>query len=470
MKQTYNLKLIIVSIVTMLSIGFAKAQTTASPSPLDTLKKPAADTVKKAPEAPKTTLTFGLDLRTRFEWRDGYKSIPTADTSSAFFINQRTRFNIDYKSKGLDVFLSLQDARVWGQQDPREGQTGVSTSTSNTVSSSTTAPLYLFEAYAEPHFGDKFSIRIGRQRIIYDNQRLFAENDWRLPGNSHDAVRLIYNNKINFTTELLGAFNQSAENTFTTRYSPLVPNYKNLVVNYLNWKLTDKFTLTTINTMDGFQSSNPARYNTTFERFTSGGRLEFTSYHWYLTFSGYYQYGKDSVGKKLGSYYYQPEIRYTGGPLIVRLGLEYLSGSDSSTHPSKNKNFVPLYGVAHRFMGNIDLFATFPSDVNGAGLVNPYLFFQYIKDKISLRIENHLFYSQSQFVYKGADQKKYLGFENDWRFNYKPGKITDLEIGFCWASITKSMTLIKRSGDDKQTPLFAYVSLRLTPTLGKITF
>lgn len=464
MKQIRNRKLIAFFILMMASIGFVKAQTTTSPSPLDTVKKSAADTVKKP--APQNTLTFGLDMRTRFEWRHGYKAIPTKDTTSAYLINQRTRFNVDYKSKKLDVFLSFQDARVWGQQDPREGQTG--TSTQNTPA--TTFPLYLFEAYAEPHFGDKFSMRIGRQRIIYDNQRLFAENDWRLPGNSHDAIRLIYNNKINFTTELLAAYNQSGENVFTDKYTPLIPNYKSLIVSYLNWKISDKFTLTTINTADGFQSSDPAKYTTTYERFTLGGRLEFASYHWYLTFSGYEQTGKDSAGKKLDAYYIQPEIKYTGGPLTVRLGMEYLSGADSSTHPSKDKNFVPLYGVAHRFVGNLDLFATFPSDVNGAGLVNPYLFFQYQKNKISLRIENHLFYSQSQFVYKGSPIDNYLGFENDWRFNYKPGKITDLEIGFCWASITKSMTLIKKSGDDKTTPYFAYVSLRLTPTLGKITF
>jgi hypothetical protein len=448
----------------VLNVGSLKAQIIQYSSPIDTAKKNAADTVTKKPVP--STLTFGLDLRFRSELRHGYKSIPTADTTAAFQINQRTRFNVDYQSKNLNVFLSLQDARVWGQQDPREGQTGISTQ----VTPTTTFPLYFFEAYAEPKFGDKFSVRIGRQRVMYDNQRLFAENDWRLPGNSHDAVRLIYNNKINFTTELLAAFGQSGENVFTTKYTPVVPNYKNLFVNYLNWKITDKFTLTTINTADGYQSSDPKKYTTTYERFTNGGRLEYSSYHWYLTFSGYYQSGKDSTGKKLGAYYIQPEIRYTNGPITVRLGMEYLSGADSSTHPATDQNFVPLYGVAHRFMGNLDYFASFPGDVNGAGLFNPYLFLWYNKNKIGFRIENHLFYSQSQFVYKGSPIDKYLGFENDWRFNYKPSKITDLEIGFCWAAVTKSMTIIKKTGDTEAFPYFGYVSLKLTPTLGKITF
>src|SRR6478752_451026 len=451
-------------LVMLLLLNTAGAQIVQYPSPIDTAKKNATDSVKK-PAVPQSTLTFGLDLRVRSEVRHGYKSIPTEDTTAAFQINQRTRFNVDYKSKNLDVFLSLQDARVWGQQDPREGQSGTGSATPTT-----TYGLYLFEGYAEPKFGDKFSVRIGRQRVMYDNQRLFAENDWRLPGNSHDAIRLIYNNKINFTTELLAAYNQSGENVFTTKYQPLVPNYKSLVVNYLNWKATDKFTVTTINAADGYQSSLPGKSNTTNERFTSGGRLEYSTYNWYVTFSGYKQTGKDSSGKKLNAYYIQPEIRYTGGPLTVRLGMEYLSGSDSTTHPSEDKNFVPLYGVAHRFMGNLDLFATFPADVNGAGLFNPYLFIWYQKNKLLFRMENHVFYSQSQFVYKGTPQDKYLGFENDWRLNYKPSKITDLEVGFCWAAVTKSMTVIKKTGDTDAVPYFAYVSLKLTPTFGKLTF
>src|SRR6478735_11504320 len=126
-------------IVMLLLLNRAGAQIVQYPSPIDTAKKNATDSVKKPVVVP-STLTFGLDMRTRFEVRHGYKSIPTADTAAAFQINQRTRFNVDYKSKNLDVFLSLQDARVWGQQDPREGQTGNST----TVTPTSTFPLYLF--------------------------------------------------------------------------------------------------------------------------------------------------------------------------------------------------------------------------------------------------------------------------------------------------------------------------------------
>src|SRR6476661_3773325 len=200
---------------------------TAQVLPVDSAKQSFQDSVRARiiaspldvaapkPDEKKNTLNISVDMRVRSEIRHGYKVIPKEDTSAAFFINQRTRLNFDFKTKRLDFFASVQDARVWGEQDPRAGQGTISTTTATPA---TIFPFYLFEGYVEPHFNDKWSLRIGRQRIIYDNQRLFAENDWRLPANSHDAVRLIYNNKINFTTEFIAAYNQYGENNFTTNY------------------------------------------------------------------------------------------------------------------------------------------------------------------------------------------------------------------------------------------------------------
>lgn len=432
----------------------------------DSLKAAAReDSLKAAAAAKPNQLTISVDMRTRTEIRHGYRVIPTHDTTAAIFTNQRTRLNFDFKTKRLDLYASLQDTRVWGQQDPREGQGSV------TPTESTTYPLYLFEIYAEPHFNDKWSVRIGRQRIMYDNQRLFAENDWRLPGNSHDAIRFIYNNKINFTNEFTVAYNQYGENNFTTNYKPTgFANYKALIVDYLNWKMSKKLTVTTINTADGYQSSKSNAYTTTYMRYTVGGRLEYASYNWYLTFSGYYQFGKDSSGKDLAAHYIQPEIKYSGFKnLAIRLGFEYMSGQD--TLNTKDNNFVPLYGVAHRFMGNMDFFTTFPSDVNSGGLFNPYLFFQYQTKKVTVRLENHLFYSVSNAAFKGkGDLNKYLGFENDWRLNYKVMPAFEIESGFCWAAVTKSMIAIKKSGDTKAFPYFYYLSLKFTPTIGKFSW
>src|SRR5438128_2619719 len=109
----------------------------------DSLKAVAkADSIKAATKP--SSLTISVDMRTRTEIRHGYRVIPTQDTTAAVFTNQRTRLNFDFKTKKFDLYASLQDTRVWGQQDPREGQG------SGTPTESTTYPLYLFEIYAEP--------------------------------------------------------------------------------------------------------------------------------------------------------------------------------------------------------------------------------------------------------------------------------------------------------------------------------
>ncbi len=448
-----------------------QAQTTTEP----TVTKADTSKAVKTEEKKVNTLTISAEMRVRSEYRHGYRNLALHDTSAAFFINQRSRLNFDYKGKRFDFFTSLQDTRVWGQQDPREGHGTTATLTETPAS---TFPVYLFEIYAEPHFNDRWSARIGRQRIIYDNQRLFAENDWRLSGNAHDAVRLIYNDHLTVNTELILAFNQSGENNYTTNYVPNgFRNYKTLINHFLSWKVNKNFAITTLNTADGYQSSDPAKYKTTYMRFTNGGRLEYTSHNWYLTMSGYYQHGKNSAGRRLAAWYVQPEIKYSGiKNLAIRLGMEYMSGQDSAS--TKDNNFVPLYGVAHRFMGNLDLFSSFPIDVNNGGIVNPYLFFQYQNKKTTVRCENHLFYSQSAVALAGRPfTGKFLGFENDWRVNYKANSFTNLEFGFCWATVTNTMVVVKNpkvSTADitaySSTPYWAYMSVTFSPTIGKFSF
>lgn len=416
-------------------------------------EKPAIANVTDTSAENFNKMVISTEVRVRSEYRDGYRSLPGEHTTSAFFINQRSRLNFDYKRKDFDLFLSLQDTRVWGQQDRRTPM----------------IPVYLFEAYVEPHITRDISVRIGRQRIQYDNERLFAENDWRLTGASHDAARIMYK-KERFATEVLGAFNQSEERLFSTNYTPAgFSNYKVLLVHYLHWKISGKFIATTINAADGYESSVSGN-DKTHSRYTSGGRLEYKSDKWYATFSGYYQYGKDSSGLNLQAYYLQPELKFSGlKKITIRLGMEYISGSNGVT-TSVDRNFVPLYGVAHRFMGNMDFFTTFPLDVNNAGLVNPYLFLHYQKNNLLVRIENHLFYSQNNFLFQNAPINKYLGFENDWRINYKANNFTEIEFGFCWARVTKSMTIIKNGGDPSKTPFWSYLSLKFTPVVGKLSF
>jgi hypothetical protein len=437
-----------------------------------------SDAAIKEQDAPKDkTFTVGAELRTRTEYRNGYRNlIPNGDTTApAFFTNQRTRLLVTYEQKNRFILhTSVQDIRVWGQTDPR----------------SNNATIQLFEGYAEVFIKPVFSIKLGRQKIALDNQRLFAENDWRANANAHDAVNFRYNGD-KISSELIFAYNQTSsrngastanqaggEPIFNTTYNPGFSTYKTLGVHYLKYKITDAFTLTTINAADGYQQAKSREG--VYQRFTDGGRLEYEKGGFYATFSGYYQSGKNSVGKTLDAWYIQPEVKYTiPESFSVRLGAEVFSGDNGEKPSSLDHNFVALYGVAHRFNGNMDFFTNFPGDFNNAGLVNPYLFFtKNAGKKLVFRSDFHLFYSQNNFVNKvtvgttttSTTMDKYLGYENDLGVVYTPKPYIKIDLGFSYAIAEHSMAIIKKSGTADYTPTWAYLSVTFKPQLFKTAF
>jgi hypothetical protein len=428
-------------------------QKTLSQDKADSLR--AEFSIKQQATLPDKRLRIDAEFRPRTEYRNGYQQLRNDTTTAAFFTNQRFRISANYVfDNRFVVQFSLQDLRVWGQQDPR----------------STSATLQVFEAWVEPVITNEFSVRIGRQRLIYDNQRLFAENDWRLSAAVHDAVNFRLNTP-KVISELAVAFNQSSDRYFGTDYSPSgFSNYKFLAVNYIRYKPVSYLTLTALNSTDAYQKkTDPEKMNF---RYTLGGRLEIENNTFYATLAGYYQGGKNSSGKQLSAWYLQPEIRITTSKkLVARLGAEFLSGNDNSLTSTTDHSFVPLYGVAHRFNGSMDLITKFPNDVSGAGLVNPYLFLiQPVAGKFELRADFHTFHLQQNYYLNDYKYDKYLGFENDFLFTFKPNNITKVDLGISYMLPTESLEIVRKSGDSKYNLTWIYLSLTFKPQLLGLNF
>jgi len=412
--------------------------------------------IRQQAALPDKKLRIDAEFRPRTEFRNGYQQLRNDSSSGAFFTNQRLRLTANYLfDNRFAMQVSVQDLRVWGQQDPR----------------STSATMQIFEAWAEPYMNNKFSVRVGRQRLVYDNQRLFAENDWRLSAAVHDALNFRYNTE-RLSSELAMAFNQSSERYFGTDYAPQgFANYKFLAVNYLRYKPGNFITITTINSTDGYQDkTNPERMHL---RYTLGGRLEYDNSVIYTTFSGYYQGGKNSSGTDLAAWYIQPEVRLTlPGKLVTRLGVEIMSGSNNSLTLNTDHAFVPLYGVAHRFNGSMDLITRFPGDVSGAGLINPYLFLtKSLSAKFEVKADFHTFHLQQDY-YNVDDIKvdRFLGFENDFLFTYKPNSITKIDLGISYMLPTESFEAVKKSGSSKYNLSWFYLSMTFRPQLLGLNF
>lgn len=404
----------------------------------------------------KRSFVISAEFRPRAEYRNGYRKVKADTTIANVFIDQRSRFSITYNSPDFIWHTSIQDIRVWGGVDP----------------TSTTGTLQVFETYVEPSLVKNLSARIGRQRIIFDNQRLFAENNWRQSSASHDAIRFLYKTK-NLQWDVVGAYNQkndAAHHYFQDAYYPGFNTYKGLAVNHVKW-IVPKGALTSLSVMDVFQDPVYAKRN--HARFTYGGRLEYhhkDSTGLYLTLSGFHQSGFALSGTVLNAYYFQPEIQFKSKNKIwnIRLGGELFSGDNLQKRENQINSFDPLYGVNNRFLGNMDFFTRFPVDFKNAGLIAPYLFFQYkFSENWQVKSDYHIFFLKEKYyeLSQTTPISNFLGVENDWRLTFRPNVFTSIDLGYSFAFVSNSLGIIQ--GINNPTPFqdWAYLMISFKPEL-----
>src|SRR5690606_24357696 len=97
------------------------------------------------------------ELKPRFEYRHGYKTLAVDSVDAAAFVSQRTRLNLRYNSETFNAYISLQNVRVWGDVP--------------TLAASDKNGTSIHEAWAEVYLNNQFSLKFGRQEISYDDQR-----------------------------------------------------------------------------------------------------------------------------------------------------------------------------------------------------------------------------------------------------------------------------------------------------------
>jgi hypothetical protein len=182
--------------------------------------------------------------------------------------------------------------------------------------------------------------------------------------------------------------------------------------------------------------------------------------------SSYYQYGKTTDNKSIRAYYIQPEVSVNLQQTTFRLGAEILSGGKSFSE-NVSHSFVPLYGVAWKFMGNMNLFTRFSADVADRGLVNPYFFvLQKVNKKLSLRGDSHLFYLQHPLQTAGnASTGKYLGYEADLSLNYKPASTLEIIFGYSFLLPHANIEPLGKVPDAGKTPVWSYLMVSYHPRL-----
>ena len=123
------------------------------------------------------------EFRPRGEVRDGYSLLPDSSKEPAAFISQRSRMTFSYNNSKYKVCFSLQDVRVWGDE----------TLYSSTSVKGDDASVDVHEAWVELLLSEKSKLKVGRQEMKYDDQRLIAKRNWGQTGLAYDALLYEFN-------------------------------------------------------------------------------------------------------------------------------------------------------------------------------------------------------------------------------------------------------------------------------------
>lgn len=149
----------------------------------------------KLGQVPENETSLSVQIRPRAEYRNGALMPRNEGQSPATFINNRARLSLNYKrNDNLVLKLSAQHVGVWGQ-DPQIDKNG---------------RFVLNEAWVRMNMGSGFFAQLGRQSLIYDDERLLGGLDWNVAGRFHDALKLGYEGSSN-KLHLILAYNQNDE-------------------------------------------------------------------------------------------------------------------------------------------------------------------------------------------------------------------------------------------------------------------
>lgn len=399
-------------------------------------------------------LSVDIEYRPRTELRRGYREIPDENDKISLSTSHRARINLDYKLDHFLLHTTLQDIRIWGDTDTRDAN----------------GKAQFFEFYVQPKITDNISARVGRQRIKYDNQRFFAENNWRQAGGQHDAVKFMYN-KGNIETDLILAYNQNKQNNFGTQYDISWDFYRGLIVHYLQFKLNNKITLTSLNFADEYTDPN-TQNNTGYWKYTNGINFKYTNQRLSLSLSTYYQWGKIENGKKHNAYYVEPELKWEAtNRYSLTLGAQVFSG-DSNVNDHKSNSFLAQYGAFHKHNGQMDYTQLTVRTNEHEGILNPYITQNFkFNNKFNLNWQSHLLGSETNLkdVTDTEIRKlnKFYAWENDFKFSYQANNYTKIELAYMFLLANDGIKALSvtQNGNPKEIAQFLYFAVSWTPKL-----
>ncbi len=415
------------------------------------------------------TINISAIIRPRFEVQYGYRVPPDSLSKVQPVISQRTRLNAAYNSERFSAFVSIQDARVWGDE----------------VLAADIASIGLHEAWAQYNFSKKVGFRAGRMEFAYDNKRLLTNGEWPQQGRAYDAAVLKLAPFEGWKVDVAGSYNQQAIAILNDYYA--LNNYKTLDFLWVNKSKIDtvrqlKYNASAMLLADGVQKPDSTGINM---RYTYGLNTSFDHTKWGLNFEVYGQSGKTRRVNQSGnitpdSFDVVKAYFFSVNPWLevarnfqVGLAVDYMSGSNAldSAKGDVTHMFNPTYGANDRFYGKIDWFFNMPADTRNAGLIDNYLTLRYLYKKWNFALDYHYFLLQNKVEdveNPGQALDKSLGSELDIWAIRDITKDINVNTGVALFFPTRSMEYVKTTtfsqvGGPTVTGVYFWLQLTFKP-------
>ena len=439
----------------------------------------------------KAQLTIDAEVRPRGEYNSGYKKLATAGQDAVFGISQRTRLKFGYKSEWVDVYVSLQDIRMWGSAPQL-----------TTANGSTT---WLHQAYGVGHVAKWLDIKLGRQEIILDDHRIFGSVGWAQQARSHDAavfqfkpddktkidVGVAYNVPTTATTMTANA--NGSISSKTANVSTPAGNYRTLQYLWFN-RSFGKVKASVLFLNNGKQiiksdsvthtdSGTKLYYDQDAIYFTQtlGARLGYAAEKIQVFGAVYYEMGNSGgysavannaidditiTRKKVDAILARLDVSGIVGPITLSGGYEFQSGNSQINPGTADKAFSPFYGTNHKFNGLMDYFYV-GNHFGSVGLHDAFFGLKFKKNKFWTGATAHYFLAGNDVAdaaNPGAAMSSGLGAEIDFLLGYNINPKFGVLLGYSHLFATETLVALK-GGQAKQPHNWGFLMITYKPRI-----
>lgn len=406
---------------------------------------------------------FRLDaqLVTRGELRIGGFNPDSLDAKRiSHFAQGKYVLTATYKRSWLEIKLSPKYSSVWGQSS-----SGIS----------------LNEGWAKMQSKNGLFLKIGRQQLSYDDERIIGNDDWTMTAPTHDVLKFGYDGE-NHKVHLLAAYNQNAENVDNggIYYSGGIQPYKTMQSLWYHYDTPKKlFGISILGMNIGMQSEKDEEPQETYYQQLLGTYMAFRPKHWSLEGSFYYQMGKEEHGMPIDAFMASSKVNVEPSEKYnLTAGYDYLSGDKYFAVPphggfglvfhDKVRGFNAIFGSHHQFYGAM-VFFYLSNYVGGfsPGLQNLY-FGGNVKpvNNLNINAAYHYYAIATNLDYVNT---KTLGHSVEFTSSFAFNKAVSVSAGYTFMKGSETMEVLTQISEKRRLH-WAWLMLSIKPTLFHTTW